>query len=223
MSVAQYKKDYWMPKLENKITKIQEELKNGKKLSDVKQDIVLLYNEIKKETSLNKKYKCEVLNQINDKDYSGNISSQIKLYLENLKQYYINMYNTANKNLDDVKVSMQKTPEAKEKFLELQANYDNENLNNLVKNANELNRCIEKDGKLIQQIDPVFQDPVDSKFGRAHFFAPRKNIMGSYFPTYWFNVCVIWIMSIILMITLYFDTFKKVLDILGNIKLAKKK
>lgn len=223
MSVAQYKKDYWMPKLENKITKIQEELKNGKKLSDVKQDIVLLYNEIKKETSLNKKYKCEVLNQINDKDYSENVSSQIKLYLNNLKQYYINMYNTANKNLDEVKVSMQKTPEAKEKFLELQANYDNENLNNLVKNANELNRCIEKDGKLIQQIDPVFQDPVDSKFGRAHFFAPRKNIMGTYFPTYWFNLCVIWIMSIILMITLYFETFKKALDILGNIKLTKKK
>ncbi len=223
ISVAQYKKDYWMPKLESKLVKIENETKAGKKLSDVKADIELLRNEISKETKINKKVTCDVLAQINDKSYSPAVAAAIKVYLTNIKNYYINVQNTAYKKLDEVKLSMQKNPAEKEKFLELAENFDNENLNNLVKNSGELNRCIEKDGKLIQQIDPVYQDPVESKLGRAHFFAPRKNFMGTYFSTYWFNICVIWVMSIVLIITLYFEVFKKVLDALGNIKLTKKK
>ncbi len=223
ISVAQYKKDYWMPKLESKLVKIENELKEGKKLTDVKSDIALLFNEITKETKINKKVTCDVLPQINEKNYNPAVAAAIKAYLLNIKNYYINVQNTAYKKLDEVKLSMQKTPADKDKFLELAANYDNENLNNLVKNAGELNRCIEKDGKLIQQIDPVYQDPVDSKMGRAHFFAPRKNFMGTYFSTYWFNICVIWMMSITLIITLYFEVFKKILDALGNIKFGKKK
>jgi hypothetical protein len=67
----------------------------------------------------------------------------------------------------------------------------------------------------------VFLDPTD-KLGRAHFFAPRKNLFGTLIPTFWFNIGVIWVMSIIMMITLYFDVFKKVLDFFGNIQFKKK-
>jgi ABC-type multidrug transport system ATPase subunit len=223
ISVAQFKKDYWMPKLESKLVKIENEIREGKKLNEIKADITLLFNEISKETKINKKVACDVLKQINEKDYSPAVALGIKAYLTNIKNYYINVQNTAYKKLDEIKLSMQKTPAEKEKFLQLAANFDNENLNNLVKNSGELNRCIEKDGKLIQQIDPVYQDPIDSKIGRAHFFAPRKNFFGTYFSTYWFNICVIWMMSIILIITLYFEIFKKVLDALGNIKFSRGK
>ncbi|MGZ3921996.1 MAG: ABC transporter permease, partial [Bacteroidia bacterium] len=223
VSVAQYKKDYWMPKLESKVTKIENELKEGKTLNDAKQDIDLLHYEIKKETEYNKKVKCDVLDQITVQGYNPAVAAVIKSYLGKVKDHYINVQNTAYKKKDEVTSSMQKTPEQKADFIKLVENYNNENLNNLVKNAGELNRCIEKDGKLIQQIDPVFQDPVDSKLGRAHFFAPRKNFLGVYFSTFWFNLCVIWSMSIVLIVTLYFDVFKRVLDAFGNISLFQKK
>lgn len=223
VSVAQYKKDYWMPKLESKLTKIDNALREGKTLTDMRDDIELLHNEIEKEMVFNKKVKCSVVTRINIKDYNDDVVTGIREYLGRIKDYYINVQNSAYKKLDEVKVAMQPTPEKKEAFLQLQAHCDNENLSNLVKNSGELNRCIEKDGKLIQQIDPVFQDPVDSKLGRAHFFAPRKNFMGKFFGTYWFNICVIWLMSIVLIVTLYFDVFKKVLDGLGALASFKKK
>ncbi len=224
VSVAQYKKDYWMPKLESKLTKIDNALKDGKTLNDMKSDIELLYNEISKELRFNKKVTTDVVNRINVKDYDASVVDGIKTYLGKIKDYYINVQNSSYKKMDEVNVAMQKTPADKEKFLILKATCDNENLNNLVKNAGELNRCIEKNGKLIQQIDPIFEDPIDSKLGRAHFFAPRKNFLGVYFSTYWFNICVIWLMSIILIITLYFDVFKKVLDGLGSLaSIGKKK
>src|SRR5690606_34408240 len=89
----------------------------------------------------------------------------------------------------------------------------------MVKNSNDLSgeRSLEKDGRLIQQIDPIFQDPMDSNLGRAHFFAPRKKLFGIYYPTLLFNICVIWLMSAVLMITLYFDLFKLAIDSTGNL------
>ncbi len=217
ISVAQYKKDYWMPKLESKLIKIDNELAAGKSLQDVKADIQLLYNELQKESSLNRRVKCKVLDKINAENYSQEVKVEIKDYLVKLKDSYINIQNNARRKQDEVSLKMQKTPEQKQAFIKLKANCDNENLNNLVKNSSELNRCIEKDGRLIQQIDPIFQDPTESKFGRAHFFAPRKNFLGTNFPTYWFNICVIWLMSLVLIITLYFETFKWILDGFGKL------
>ncbi|MBL7901417.1 MAG: ATP-binding cassette domain-containing protein [Bacteroidia bacterium] len=217
ISVAQYKKDYWMPKLESKLIKIDNELAAGKTLRDVKDDIQLLYNELSKESSQNRKIKCPVLDKINVTNYDNTVKTEIKNYLGKLRDSYISMQNNARKKQDEVSVRMQKTEEDKARFIQLKADCDNENLNNLVKNASELNRCIEKDGKLIQQIDPIFQDPTDSKLGRAHFFAPRKNFLGTFFPTFWFNISIIWVMSLVLIVTLYLDTFKWFLDGFGKL------
>jgi ABC-type multidrug transport system ATPase subunit/uncharacterized tellurite resistance protein B-like protein len=223
-SIAQYKKTYWIPKLQGKLVKIDNELKAGKKTTDVKADIDLVKNEIRKEQLVTTKVKCDVLNNITPAAYNDAIVAGIKDYLKRLNDHYIAVDKNSYKKADDVTLAMTQTPEAKLKFQQLQDDYENESLNQLVKNSNNMGeRCLEKDGRLIQQIDPVFQDPADSNFGRAHFFAPRKKFLGTLYPTYWFNILVIWMMSISLMIMLYFDVFKKVLDALGNIKFSKKK
>ncbi|MFZ9451224.1 MAG: hypothetical protein ACO27N_03805, partial [Bacteroidia bacterium] len=54
-------------------------------------------------------------------------------------------------------------------------------------------------------------DPDQSHWGRAHFFASRKNIFGIWIPTYWFNAGVIWSMTGLLMVCLYFDVFARIL------------
>lgn len=223
-SIAQYKKIYWIPKLQGKLTKIDNELKAGKKLAELKADIEVVKNEIAKEQNVSKKIKCDVLPNITTSGYNEATVAGIKDYFKRLNDYYITVENTSYKKADEVTINMTKTPEAKLKFQQLQDDYENESLNQLLKNSNNMGeRCLEKDGRLIQQIDPVFQDPADSNFGRAHFFAPRKKFLGVLYPTYWFNILVIWMMSISLMIMLYFDVFKKVLDALGNIRFSKKK
>ena len=70
------------------------------------------------------------------------------------------------------------------------------------------------DGKFIQKTDPIYLDPVNSNFGRAHFYAPRKKFMGNFYETFGFNLCIIWLMSLIMGITLYFDVLKKFINLL---------
>lgn len=122
------------------------------------------------------------------------------------------MENAARKRLDDLTLELIKKLGNKG-LVALKDHSENQNLIQLVKNENDLGeKCLEKDGRLIQRTDPIFQDPISSKIGRAHFFAPRKNLFGTYYSTFGFNMCVIWLMSLILIITLYFDVFKHVLD-----------
>jgi hypothetical protein len=73
-------------------------------------------------------------------------------------------------------------------------------------------KILENEGELIQRSDPIFLDPPADKFFRAQFYAPRKAIFGRYFDTYWVNMAVIWFMTIVLIITLYFDALKKLID-----------
>jgi len=78
-------------------------------------------------------------------------------------------------------------------------------------------RILDLNGEYVQKIDPIYLDPVGSNFGRAHFFAPRKCFFGTYYDTYWVNICVIWGMSLILGITLYFDVLKRFINMLERL------
>ena len=102
--------------------------------------------------------------------------------------------------------------------------YYNESLADLVQNVTEADRILEFNGELIQQYNPIFNDPYPkhSLDYRAHFFAPQKHFAGSYFGTFGFNVVVIWLMTTLLYITLYFELLRKGLDAFGKIKFGKK-
>lgn len=225
ISNAQYKKVYWIPKLQNKLTKIEEEIKDKNRNETILiQDIQLIKNEILKE--YNKMYKkapypthTDELIALSVNTINTNVINNIRTYLYDLNNYYIDLENTARKMKDDKARSMQKTSVDKELFIKLEESNENEALNQLVTNSNDISgeRCMEKDGKLIRRIDLVFYDPEDSNLGGAHFYAPRKKFMGTYIDTLYFNTSVIWLMTIILWITLYFDVFKNTFNFLGNI------
>ena len=63
----------------------------------------------------------------------------------------------------------------------------------------------------MQKIAPVYKVP-DFNNGRAHFLASGKSIFSFSVRTLVFNVLVIWMMTIFLYITLYFDWFRKILN-----------
>jgi hypothetical protein len=103
--------------------------------------------------------------------------------------------------------------------------YFNESLSDLVKNVNTKSRLLEYDGKLIQQINPVFQEPTPAHLldYRTSFFFPEKNLLGATVSTYWFNMLVIWSMTLILYLLLYFEVLKKVIDSFGKVSIPKRK
>lgn len=218
ISIASYKKDYWTQKIQNKLSKIDNELKAGKTLSQLHEEIEFLHSELAKEQKFSRKV-CPVLDQITVQGYNEETVAGIRKYLSGtLKDYYIDVDKAARKKENDITLALIDKI-GNDGLVSLKDDYENESLLQLVKNANDISgeKCMEKDGRLIQRTDPVFEDPHESKLGRAHFFAPRKNLFGLLYNTYWFNICVIWCMSLVLMVTLYYDVFKWLLDSFGNL------
>jgi ABC-type multidrug transport system ATPase subunit/uncharacterized tellurite resistance protein B-like protein len=220
ISIASYKKDYWRQKVQAKVNKIDNGLKEGKNIKEFEPDLNLLKNELTKEQKFIN-MKCDVIDSLDSQHYTSSVGRKVVSYLEELKERYNKIDKKARNESDALTLDLKK----KLDIVALKDDYENESLTQLVKNSNDLTgeKCLEKDGRFIQTVDPVFADPTESKMGRAHFYAPTKNLFGKYVPTFWFNICVIWMMSIVLMITLYYDVFKKVLDFFGNMNFFAKK
>ena len=213
ISIASYKKDSWTQKMFNKLVKINNELSDRTKIKELESDLKFLKSELKKESVFSKK-PCPVLEQIDVKNYNEQVSNAIKTYVdETLKSYYISVENKARKNEEEVVERLIKK-NGNDWLIELREDYENESLSHLVKNSDDISgeKSLEKGGRLIQQIDPVFQDPTESNIGRAHFFAPRKKFLGRYYSTFGFNIFVIWCMTAVLIITLYYDGLRKLLE-----------
>ena len=92
-----------------------------------------------------------------------------------------------------------------------------------MKNQDEALRIIETRGRLIQKVYPIYKDPDPDHFidFDAQFYLPTKHFMNATIDTFFFNLAVIWAMSILLYITLYFDLLRKLLSSLENISLRK--
>ena len=86
-----------------------------------------------------------------------------------------------------------------------------------MKNTGETNRIIEKDGKLIQKIFPVYKTPEPEHLVdfNAQFYMPAKHFLNMDVDTYYFNMGVIWSMTLVLVFTLYFDVLRKIMNALG--------
>ena len=105
-----------------------------------------------------------------------------------------------------------------DQFFVMRAKNYNENLANVVLNRLATNKIYDSDDKLIQKADPIFMAP-GSKFGRAHFFAPYKQIGNLKIGTLMFNMIAVWIMISGLFITLYYNLLKRFIAFLESLKL----
>ena len=224
VSISSYKTNYWIQKIEEILNRIAAEQQDVSKKDKTLKDLNLVKNELLKEqVFLRNKYKFKDIDKLNPKDFTNDVNKSVRDFLQILREHYVNKSNKYRDEKDLLVQSMIKDSVSQKKYYELQDNYTNEILSTIMKNGNDMGlKCLEVNGKLIQRIDPIYLDPTDSNIGRAHFLAPTKKFLGHLYPTFWFNLTVIWLMSISLMVMLYFEIFKKVLDALGSISFKKK-
>jgi hypothetical protein len=210
---ADFKKNFWLSKLREKTGNCYTNIEDKSKSESIKQDLLLLQTEISKEMKNSKEVRFNHLQKLTYSEISNrkDLLDSVSHYLRKVNDYYIKKYNSANDKKDELIMSMNKDAASKEAFIQMKNDYTNDALSDLVTNKSEFNKILEKDGRLYQRADPVYLDPDDF---RAHFFAPRKKIFGNYFSTYSVNLFVIWIISALLIVTLYFDVFKRSLDLL---------
>jgi hypothetical protein len=146
--------------------------------------------------------------------FTPEFDKKLEDFLAAYKKFYLEGYNRAVAAREKVIFNLESDKRQDYKLNDYKNRYFNESLADLVQNISEKNRILEYKGQLFQQINPIFlspnpKGPLDY---RAHFFAPEKNLFGQTISTYTFNMMVIWLMTIVLYITLYFELMRKLIN-----------
>jgi ABC-type multidrug transport system ATPase subunit len=218
MSKAKFKKDYWYIQVKGKLENLKSDLERSVRSDDFNNKLLVAYNEIKKEQVNTPDVKFEYVEFLVPEKVNIDIVDAAISHIEMIRRYYIAYSNNA-KDKKDILIT-QAQADNNEAFLRLKAQHFNEALEEFVTNANETDKILEYKGEIIQKSDPIYMDP-ESNFIKAHFYAPYKKIFGLEVDTFVVNTLVLWVMTIMLYLVLYFRLLKKLLES-GEVIMGKK-
>lgn len=182
---------------------------------DVLASFQVLQNEIQKEEEFIQNFPCKgCLDELTPEAFDKvKTVKAVRAYLfgadgkGGLKKHYNSVIEKNNKRVDSTINALGN------EYNKLAGEYTNESLDNFVLNKTDLTNVIEYKGLLVQKSDPIYKKPDPKKgFFGSHFYAPTKLFFGTEVDTFLANLLVIWGMTFILIITLYFNIFKKIID-----------
>jgi hypothetical protein len=185
----------------------------------VQDDFLLLRNELLNEIELIGVERKAFIDKLYKDKFSGEVFNETTDFINAIRQFYIKRFNKADMEKEKKIQSLTKTSEEEAAFEKFKLSYRNEAIAEFVKNIAEPHRIIEKDHRLIQKIYPVYKDPEPDHLVdfNAQFYMPRKHFLNTNIDTLYFNLSVIWAMTLLLAIALYFDLLRRIIDGLGNI------
>jgi len=154
------------------------------------------------------------ISSVNYSQFNDITGDDVKLFLDSLKVTF-RLINREISLQRDSLYNAKASQMGNDKFNRLRETDYNESLADIVLNRLNTSKIYETDTKLIQKADLVYMSP-GSKYGRAHFFAPYKLLGNLKIDTMIFNVVVIWIMTLFLFVTLYYNVLKRFLQFLEN-------
>ena len=214
-SQAKWKKDYWLPELKSRMVTLQTpDEHTDKELEDAR---TILINEIEREDTYWSNLSCEsCVKDLKSKEMSDQADfKNINKFLDYLKN---NWNEKVNKNTRRINNYIHKVGEAN--YIAQKKKYTNEALQSFVTNRLESEKVIVHEGRLYQNDDPIYNDPVGVPFFQSHFYAPHKYLFGRKYSTFGVNLVFIWIISILTYIALYFDIIRYML--IASVRLLKR-
>jgi len=218
ISNAAYKKLYLIPHLESKLAFCINNLsqKRTAKKDEFIAALGVLKNGISKELEIVGAKQYERLDRLTIQRFDSAQYIATSKFLKTLKKYYVNIYNDADKDKNDLLKSFSDSINGQNELQLLKYKYHNKSVEDIVTNRGTAARLIEVNNEVIRKIDPVYysEDDAAHMFDlRSKFFAPVKFLHGMPHDTLKFNLAVIWTFSIILYFTLYLDLLKRTLSL----------
>jgi ABC transport system ATP-binding/permease protein len=206
--------NYLIPELLNRVSICEAYLDMPEQTTNLKNQLLLIRFEMKdlaKQLQVSIFEKEELLSPGN---FNPDLAKEVSKYLRHARSISSKILKRSIDAKDERLMQIENRLNGHLNLVNLKEKYHNASLADQLLNKNEAEKIIELNGRLYRKYEPVFNIP-DSKYGRAHFYAPYKQLGNYLFDTLWFNLAVIWLMSILLYITLSFNVLGKIVDSLS--------
>jgi len=210
VSTSNFKSAYYLPELEQRFHECIYEFRETGKIESSAPALLVLRNEISRTDPLVKDISYKK-GELIPESFNEMTILKTTRYLAALKKHYISRFTIASKQKERRLGKLME--DRRELYFSMLNEHHNEAVSDQVKRIYEKNPIIESDGRLYQQIDPIFLDPEPAGMGiRSHFYAPRKIFLGRYISTYAFNIGFIWFLTLLIYLLLYFNLIGKILN-----------
>ncbi len=211
---SNWKKDYWVTELKNKTSIIERSIASQAEPTAYSNDLTVLRNELVKENNFLQGLKFADTDKLNSEEISREVLADVRTHLDLLTEHYKRVYLKADRSKENAIYAMTKTEAGNEKFQDLVNNHKNDQLEIFATNRNDVNYIVEHNGELLQKKDLIYLMPYNNSFFNAHFYAPAKNLFGRFIDTFYANILVLWGMTILLALCLFFDVFPRTIKII---------
>jgi hypothetical protein len=187
----------------------------------VERDLAILRDNLKDEPYRPGFEKINIDEDFSARQYSKEKGKMLEGYFEDYRTHYQKIYNE-NVNLIEKKMAFYEKNGVK--VNDEKNTYYNESLSDLVKNVSVKERLLEYEGKLIQQLNPIFQEHKPSGIldYRTAFFLPEKNLLGLSVSTFIFDILVVWAMAFMCYVALYLEWLRRIVEFFGNVSIPNK-
>ena len=205
---SEWKKDYWIPEIKHQLSVLKDVDSNKE---ERKRANLILVNEITKEEGKWTNLSCESCLTA-QKEVNIQNTSSIDKFIRTLQNKYIFDINNAS---DSIQALIQTI--GINNYKDLKRSNVNEALQMILTNRLEMNKIIILNNELHSNYKPIYTMPDKKDFFKSHFYAPYKYVFGKQIKTFYINIIILWSISIITYVMLYFNVLKKIIR-LTNMK-----
>lgn len=220
ISTSHYHSAFLITRMNNILDQTRMYINTGKNQEQAVRNLKILNEEIRKLRHNIPDITLKIPDKLDIHSFNDPSADEIRKYLEQLNSYFRQKNNNAKSKLDNLNVQLISQLGGDEALIKFKNTYYNSSLADLARNSKEIDKIIPYKNKLIRKYEPVYMKPT-SRAGRAHFYAPVKIIGSSAIDTLTFNVIVLWIMSVLLYFTLYFDVIRKTISFFETARFKK--
>lgn len=164
-------------------------------------------------------FPADIRQALDNESFDKGMSTKMNSLLDSMKSELALTLRRVELRKDGIVKSVQKANGPAWLTLTLDNN-DNATLRNLMLANDRREKTLETETKIIRKYQPAFMKPY-SRTGRAHFYAPVKLLGARAIDTYWFNAGVVWVLSLLLYLVLYFRAPHGVLALIEKIRFKK--
>ncbi|UTW63614.1 ATP-binding cassette domain-containing protein [bacterium SCSIO 12741] len=198
---ANYRRNYWIPAIESAISRMEQN-KTETTGAIWKRSAKLIYNEMSKLPEKERTHYKGTLIHFHTGDVSIDELNTLKIFIQVLEGYYVRLLKKSESRQDAITEKLKSRHGGDEGYRKFRDQYENQQLAEFINNKNDLKRLVEVNDHIIRKENKLYEDP---RHFRSHYYASQKLFMGEYYPTYYYNISVIWLVTLILMLALYFD------------------
>ncbi len=216
ISIAKFKKDIWYNEMKSILSRMESNIERERLGPEGRNDMTLIRNEIEEELGFTPAVTFN-LSLLDPDNITLGALDTARDYIERVRRYYIEVSRETVDKRDNTISAYERAD--RDGFILMKKQYTNESLEEFVKNENEKSKIRRYRNRLYQNYDQIFYDP-ENRLIKAHFYAPRKQVFGFYASTLAVNTGVIWFMTLIVYLLLYFRVLLKILESSNKIKMT---